>query len=86
MMQPGGPLAHKCKTLIEPSRLIMLSAQRFIQTFLGERFIALHFQRHGFLKFWYGFPYLKLWYILKYRSVASEVKFELIVCSPKIFT
>ncbi|KAA8540196.1 hypothetical protein F0562_024241 [Nyssa sinensis] len=51
VMQPGGPLAHKCKTLIEPSRLIMLTAQRFVQTFLGERFIALHFRRHGFLKF-----------------------------------
>ncbi|XP_054783693.1 O-fucosyltransferase 36-like [Prosopis cineraria] len=49
--QPGGPLAHKCKTLIEPSRLIMLTAQRFIQTFLGKSFIALHFRRHGFLKF-----------------------------------
>ncbi|KAF7134972.1 hypothetical protein RHSIM_Rhsim08G0245500 [Rhododendron simsii] len=51
VMQPGGPIAHQCKTLIEPSRLIMLTAQRFIQTFLGERFIALHFRRHGFLKF-----------------------------------
>uniref|UniRef100_A0A5B7AY09 GDP-fucose protein O-fucosyltransferase 2 n=1 Tax=Davidia involucrata TaxID=16924 RepID=A0A5B7AY09_DAVIN len=51
VMQPGGPLAHKCKTLIEPRRLIMLTAQRFIQTFMGERFIALHFRRHGFLKF-----------------------------------
>ncbi|KAK9281303.1 hypothetical protein L1049_004200 [Liquidambar formosana] len=49
--QPGGPLAHKCKTLIEPSRLIMLTAQRFIQTFLGKSYIALHFRRHGFLKF-----------------------------------
>ncbi|KAL7180588.1 hypothetical protein ACSBR1_043725 [Camellia fascicularis] len=49
--QPGGPLAHKCRTLIEPSRLIMLTAQRFIQTFLGKRFIALHFRRHGFLVF-----------------------------------
>ncbi|KAB2613155.1 hypothetical protein D8674_035471 [Pyrus ussuriensis x Pyrus communis] len=51
VMQPGGPLAHKCKTLIEPSRLIMLTAQRFIQTFLGKNFVALHFRRHGFLKF-----------------------------------
>ncbi|KAJ7951420.1 O-fucosyltransferase family protein [Quillaja saponaria] len=51
VMQPGGPLAHKCKTLIEPSHLIMLTAQRFIQTFLGKNFIALHFRRHGFLKF-----------------------------------
>ncbi|KAH7858973.1 hypothetical protein Vadar_030008 [Vaccinium darrowii] len=51
VMQPGGPLAHKCKTLIEPSRLILLTAQRFIQTFLGEKFVALHFRRHGFLKF-----------------------------------
>lgn len=49
--QPGGPIAHKCKTLIEPSRIIMLTAQRFVQTFLGEDFIALHFRRHGFLKF-----------------------------------
>ncbi|XP_030535937.1 O-fucosyltransferase 36-like [Rhodamnia argentea] len=51
VMQPGGPLAHKCKTLIEPSRLIMLTAERFIQTFLGKDYIALHFRRHGFLKF-----------------------------------
>ncbi|TKY61163.1 hypothetical protein E2542_SST11013 [Spatholobus suberectus] len=52
VMQPGGPLAHQCKTLIEPSRLILLTAQRFIQTFLGRNFVALHFRRHGFLKFW----------------------------------
>lgn len=52
VMQPGGPLAHKCKTLIEPSRLIMLTAQRFIQTFLGKDYAAFHFRRHGFLKFW----------------------------------
>uniref|UniRef100_A0ACD5UMF9 Uncharacterized protein n=1 Tax=Avena sativa TaxID=4498 RepID=A0ACD5UMF9_AVESA len=52
LMQPGGPLAHKCKTLIQPSRLIMLTAQRFVQTFLGGNYIALHFRRHGFLKFW----------------------------------
>ncbi|GFZ08168.1 O-fucosyltransferase family protein [Actinidia rufa] len=51
VMQPGGPLAHNCRTLIEPSRIIMLTAQRFIQTFLGERYVALHFRRHGFLKF-----------------------------------
>ncbi|KAJ9568461.1 hypothetical protein OSB04_004427 [Centaurea solstitialis] len=51
VMQPGGPIAHKCKTLIEPSRVILLTAQRFIQTFLGENFVALHFRRHGFLKF-----------------------------------
>ncbi|KAK8629224.1 hypothetical protein V6N13_078075 [Hibiscus sabdariffa] len=49
--QPGGPIAHKCKTLVEPSKLIVLTAQRFIQTFLGSDFIALHFRRHGFLKF-----------------------------------
>lgn len=53
--QPGGPIAHKCKTLIEPSRLILLTAQRFVQTFLGDNFVALHFRRHGFLKFWYVF-------------------------------
>ncbi|KAM6585481.1 hypothetical protein CsatB_012483 [Cannabis sativa] len=51
VLQPGGPLAHKCNALIEPSRLIMLTAQRFIQTFLGRNFVALHFRRHGFLKF-----------------------------------
>ncbi|XP_043695277.1 O-fucosyltransferase 36-like [Telopea speciosissima] len=50
-MQPGGPLAHNCKSLIEPNRLIKLTAQRFIQTFLGKNFIALHFRRHGYLKF-----------------------------------
>ena len=52
LMQPGGPIAHQCKTLIEPSRLILLTSQRFIQTFLGKNFIALYFRRHGFLKFW----------------------------------
>ncbi|GMH03849.1 hypothetical protein Nepgr_005688 [Nepenthes gracilis] len=51
VMQPGGPIAHKCKTLIEPSRLIMLTAQRFVQTFLGKDYVALHFRRHGFMKF-----------------------------------
>ncbi|XP_073048293.1 O-fucosyltransferase 36-like [Primulina eburnea] len=51
VMQSGGPIAHKCKTLLEPHRLILLTAQRFIQTFLGKDFIALHFRRHGFLKF-----------------------------------
>ncbi|KAL9304211.1 hypothetical protein ACSQ67_021474 [Phaseolus vulgaris] len=51
VMQPGGPIAHQCKTLIEPNRLISLTAQRFIQTFLGKNFVALHFRRHGFLKF-----------------------------------
>ncbi|XP_022980579.1 O-fucosyltransferase 36-like isoform X1 [Cucurbita maxima] len=49
--QPGGPIAHKCQTLIEPSRLIKLTAQRFIQTFLGKNYMAIHFRRHGFLKF-----------------------------------
>ncbi|KAL6012926.1 hypothetical protein ACLOJK_003415 [Asimina triloba] len=49
--QPGGPLSHKCKTVIQPSRLIVLTAQRFVQTFMGGNFIALHFRRHGFLKF-----------------------------------
>lgn len=51
VMQPGGPIAHNCKTLIEPNRLIMLTAQRFVQTFLGRDYVALHFRRHGFLKF-----------------------------------
>ncbi|KNA12626.1 hypothetical protein SOVF_124050 [Spinacia oleracea] len=51
VMQPGGPIAHKCRTLIEPSRLIMITAQRFVQTFLGKDFVALHFRRHGWLKF-----------------------------------
>ncbi|KAK2651340.1 hypothetical protein Ddye_011196 [Dipteronia dyeriana] len=51
VVQPGGPIAHKCKTLIEPSKIIMLTAQRFVQTFLGSNFVALHFRRHGFLKF-----------------------------------
>lgn len=51
VMQPGGPIAHNCKTLIEPSRLIMLTAQRFVQTFLGKDYLALHFRRHGWLKF-----------------------------------
>ncbi|PPR94983.1 hypothetical protein GOBAR_AA25681 [Gossypium barbadense] len=36
VLQPGGPIAHKCKTLIEPSKLILLTAERFIQTFLGN--------------------------------------------------
>ncbi|XP_073005471.1 O-fucosyltransferase 36-like [Typha latifolia] len=51
LTQPGGPLAHKCKTVIQPSKLIMLTAQRFVQTFLGGNFVALHFRRHGYLSF-----------------------------------
>ncbi|GAB2268833.1 O-fucosyltransferase 36 [Dionaea muscipula] len=51
VMQPRGPISHKCNTLIEPSHLILLTAQRFVQTFLGTDYVALHFRRHGFLKF-----------------------------------
>lgn len=77
VMQPGGPLAHKCKTLIEPSRLIMLTAQRFIQTFLGKNFIALHFRRHGFLKFWYVIIFSSPFLILlsKWRYASATLCF-----------
>lgn len=51
VMQPGGPLAHKCKTIVKPNQYILLTAQRFIQTYLGANFIALHFRRYGFLQF-----------------------------------
>lgn len=53
LKQPGGPLSHKCKSAIQPNQLITQTADRFIQTFLGRNYIALHFRRHGFLKFWY---------------------------------
>jgi len=75
VMQPGGPINHKCKTLIEPSKLILLTAQRFIQTFLGKNFIALHFRRHGFLKFWYGFfILLSLVHYPEFHSAAHTLK------------
>jgi len=51
VMQPGGPLSHQCKTIVKPNQYIVLTAQRFIQTYLGENFIALHFRRYGFLQF-----------------------------------
>ncbi|CAA6662728.1 unnamed protein product [Spirodela intermedia] len=51
VMQPGGPLTHQCETLIQPSHLVLLTAQRFVQTFLGNNYIAVHFRRHGFLQF-----------------------------------
>ncbi|KAL2345978.1 hypothetical protein Fmac_007263 [Flemingia macrophylla] len=41
--------SHDCKSLIEPNRLILLTAQRFIQTFLGRNFVALHFRRRYLL-------------------------------------
>lgn len=47
VMQPGGPLAHTCKTVLQPSRLIYITAQQFIQDFLGSNFVAVHFRRHG---------------------------------------
>ncbi|CAL5195107.1 unnamed protein product [Lathyrus oleraceus] len=47
----SGPVAHHCNYLIQPTRLILLTAQRFIQTFLGRNFVALHFPRNRFLKF-----------------------------------
>lgn len=50
--QPSGRLADKCKTLTQPSRLIMLTAQRFVETFLWGKLYCFTFQRHGFLKFW----------------------------------
>lgn len=67
VMQPGGPIAHKCKTLIEPNRLITLTAQRFIQTFLGRNFIALHFRRHGFLKFWCDLVFIFFFNLISYK-------------------
>lgn len=73
VMQPGGPLAHKCKTIIQPSRLIVLTAQRFVQTFLGGKFIALHFRRHGFLKFWYAFLLSFLFYF-NYSFILKAIK------------
>lgn len=51
VMQPGGPLAHQCMTIVKPNQYIVLTAQRFIQTYLGANFIALHFRRYGFLQF-----------------------------------
>ncbi|KAJ3674629.1 hypothetical protein LUZ60_005245 [Juncus effusus] len=51
VMQAGGPLKHRCQAVVQPSRLIVLTAQRFVQTFLGRDFVAVHFRRHGFLKF-----------------------------------
>lgn len=52
------PITHPCNTLIQPTRLILLTAQRFIQTFLGRNFVALHFPRNRFLKFWCVLPSL----------------------------
>lgn len=49
--QVGGPLAHTCKIIIQPHNFIIATAERFIQTYLGKNFLALHFRRHGFLTF-----------------------------------
>ena len=50
VMQPGGPLAHKCRTLIEPNRLIMLTAQCFIPTFWGGEICCTSFPASRILK------------------------------------
>lgn len=51
--QPGGPISHPtCDTIVQPSRTIVLTAQRFIQTYLGDNFLSFHFRRHGWLVFW----------------------------------
>ncbi|KAH7443935.1 hypothetical protein KP509_02G056600 [Ceratopteris richardii] len=49
--QVGGPLQHKCRSLIQPHSYIISTAERFIQTYLGKNFVALHFRRYGFLTF-----------------------------------
>lgn len=49
--QAGGPLLHKCKTLLQPHNYIIAAAERFIQTYLGKNFVGLHFRRYGFLTF-----------------------------------
>lgn len=49
--QVGGPLSHKCKTLLQPHNYILAAAERFIQTYLGKNFVGLHFRRYGFLTF-----------------------------------
>ena len=50
--QAGGPLSHTCKSLLQPHNYIVATAERFIQTYLGKNFVALHFRRYGFLSFW----------------------------------
>ena len=45
------PVSHKCRNLVQPHPLIVLTAQRFVQTYMGSNFLSLHFRRHGFLVF-----------------------------------
>lgn len=86
VMQPGGPIAHKCKTLIEPSRLIMVTAQRFVQTFMGKDFVALHFRRHGWLKFWYVLYLLPYFFKSAISSICGNQRLlcDLLICLPHI--
>lgn len=44
-------VAHVCLNLFQPHRSIIVTAQRFVQTYLGTSFLSLHFRRHGFLLF-----------------------------------
>lgn len=44
-------LTHQCSLLVRPHPSIVVAAQRFVQTYLGSNFLAVHFRRHGFLVF-----------------------------------
>ena len=47
----GFEVASQCRGMVRPHRSIATAAERFVQTYLGGNFVAVHFRRHGFLVF-----------------------------------
>lgn len=81
-------LTHQCSLqlgLVRPHPSIVLAAQRFVQTYLGSNFLAVHFRRHGFLVFcnkrtpgpscFYPIPQAARCIEAKVREVGADVVF-----------
>lgn len=74
-----------CRGAVRPHRGVVVAAERFVQTYLGARFVAVHFRRHGFLVFcnkqapgascFYPVPQAARCIESKVREVGAEVVF-----------
>jgi peptide-O-fucosyltransferase len=80
------PSGSGCRSVaIRPHRSIVVAAQRFVQTYLGASFVAVHFRRHGFLVFcnkqapgpscFYPIPQAARCIESKVREAAADVVF-----------
>ncbi|KAG0609703.1 hypothetical protein M758_7G007700 [Ceratodon purpureus] len=79
------PSHSGCRSMVRPHPSIVVAAQRFVQTYLGRDYVAVHFRRHGFLVFcnkqspgpscFYPIPQAAQCIESKVREAAADVVF-----------